>query len=156
MPDPKKKLTKEVKLDNYEWVVPLNSRNRIHLNPLVYGEFKKTAPNDCNQLAAYFLDDEDTELGLFWTTDDPDASKVLPSTSEGTASASLGLLVTKYPRLKVEKGRERPFPAKLIPYEGSYTLVLTVKNIDSVPVETKRKSRTTSKPAADPPAATGS
>ncbi|HLO01670.1 MAG TPA: hypothetical protein VK191_00945, partial [Symbiobacteriaceae bacterium] len=97
MPDPKKQLTAEVKLAKYNWEVPLNSRNNIHLNPLVYGQFKLISPVNHTHVTAFFLDEEETELGLFWADSGTDTFKVHESTSENTASIALGLLVAKYP-----------------------------------------------------------
>lgn len=153
MLDPKKKLTKAVKLETYKWEVPLNSRNQVNLNPLVFKEFKKVSPKACTKVAAYFLDDDETVLGLFWDDEDPDGLKVHPSKSDGTATIALGLLVRKYPALKVEKGRERPFPAKLTTHEGAPALVLNVTYIDSVPKTSRRKPSAGAQPNAKTPPA---
>lgn len=141
MPDPKKRLTSDVKLKKLGWEVPLNSRNSMHFNPLVYGEFKKLSPVDKTHVEAYFLDEAETELGLFWCDGGDDTFRVHESTSEGTASITIGLLVAKYPALKVEKGRKRPFPARISSHDGIPCLVIKVAQVDSVPTESNRKPK---------------
>lgn len=141
MPDPKKQLTADVKLTKLEWEVPLNSRNSISLNPLVYGEFKKITPVSKTHVTAFFLDNEETTLGLFWSDKGENTFKVHESTSENTASIFIGLLVAKYPALKVEKGRKRPFPAKISSHDGVPCLAIKVAQVDSVPTESKGKPK---------------
>lgn len=141
MPDPKKQLKADVKLSKFHWEVPLNSRNSMHFNPLVYTGFKKITPVDKTHVVAYFLDEAETELGLFWSDGGDGAFKVHESTSEGTASIFIGLLVAKYPALKVEKGRKRPFPAKISSHDGEPCLVVKVAQVDSVPTDSKRKPK---------------
>jgi hypothetical protein len=148
MPDPKKQLTPEIRLEKYEMEVPMNSRNTAHLNPVVYAAFKKTTLTPKEHVTFYFLDDNDTELGIFWADPGPGAAKLTESKSEGTANFTLGLLVAKYPALKVERGRVRPFPAAIIPHEDGQCLLVLVHNIDSVPGRTYRKPKPGSQPAS--------
>lgn len=137
MPDPEKRLTHEILLKRYKWIAPLSCRHVLYLNPLIYGAFKKVRSEDQVALAGYFLDEAETELGLFWSADGTDLLKLRPNKSDRTAEVYLSLLCAKYPGLKVERGRVRPFPVELRPYEGTQALVILTAGVDSVPSGTE-------------------
>lgn len=82
MPDPKKRLTQDILLSQYKWIAPLSYRHVLYLNPLIFGAFQRFRREDQVAFDGYFLDEAETELGLFWTTDGTDVLKLRPY--EGT------------------------------------------------------------------------
>lgn len=134
MPDPEKRLDKDLLLRKYKWIAPLSCRSVLYLNPLIFCSFKRHRSEDQTAFTGYFLDEDETELGLFWAKSRTNGALTLrPNRSGRTAEVYLSLLCAKYPSLRVERGRVRPLPVALRLHEGLPALVLSIAGIDSVP-----------------------
>jgi hypothetical protein len=141
MSDRGKQLTKQLLKEQFQMVVSLSSRNRAHLNPVVWEEFKRIAQSPLEHVTLFLLDEAETKLGIFWAEEDEaDALPITPSESEGTANISFSLLVAARPALKAPAGRVRLLPAKIDKHKGTPCLILDLMSTDVVPVRHRKKA----------------
>jgi len=105
-----KPLTDLTRLEQYPWTITMNHRNLVNVNPLIKKNLDATYPGPYDHVVIAQIDEEGTEVALVaGSKADEGALHLVSSKSGGTARFSFTLLVTKFPGLRVGRGRVRVF-----------------------------------------------
>lgn len=136
-------LTDHTRLEQYLWMITMNSKNMANVNPLVKKGLDSTASGPYDKVVLALLDEAGAEAAIVGGDKTAEgALRLIASESGDTARFSLTLLVTKYPSLRVEPGRVRVFPARVRDENGKKMVVLDLLNTSvEVPAVLQKRKR---------------